>query len=60
MDDQLKKIIEDEAEKHAYDQEKPLSTWERIFSYQAFIAGAEFIVKKSSFEKPVKKKVQDV
>jgi len=60
MDDYLKKIIEQEAEKHAYDTNKPMTTFERIVAYQGFISGAEFIVKKSSFQKPVKKHLNDV
>lgn len=60
MDEQLRKIIEQEAEKYAYDNKKPMTSFERIMAYQGFISGAEFIVKKSSFQKPTKKHLNDV
>lgn len=59
MNNNLRKIIELEAEKYAYDQNKPMTSFERIMTYQGFISGAEFIIKKSSYEKPVKKPIKD-
>lgn len=56
MNDDLRKIVEKEADKHAFDKNKPMTSMERVLAYQGFIAGVEYILKVTNLHPDMTKK----
>lgn len=54
--DYLDEVIEKEANEFAFDDDKVCTPMERVLMYQAFIAGAKFILKVTSLGKKPKEK----
>lgn len=55
----LETLLEDKATEFAYDEDKVMTAMERVLTYQAFLAGAKYILSNTSVSKPTKKEVKN-